>query len=450
MKGINARILVVDDEKVIQEGCKRVLANFDYLIDIAGDGETALEMVGRNGFDVILLDLKLPGLGGMEVLRLLKDNDPETIVVMITGYPSIEGAVEAIKLGAYDYIPKPFSPDQLRIVIKRALERKKLLLENEYLRRELKAKCESEIVIGKSKAMQRIYELVRKVAPTDSNVLLYGESGTGKELIAKAIHNYSHREGKEFVPVDCSSLVEALLESELFGHVKGSFTGAVQTKHGSFELANGGTFFFDEISNLSLSIQAKLLRVLQEREIKPVGGTKRINVDIRIIAATNRDLRKSIISGTFREDLFYRLNVVPITLPPLRERKEDIPLLAHHFLALYNRKRKKPLLGISPDVIDLLLKSDWPGNVRELENTIERALVLADNEIILPRDLPWYINSKEGGGNNRDIYKTLEEVEREHIRMVLRASGYHRGKASKIMGINRKTLYQKIKKYGLE
>jgi len=243
MKDINANILIIDDERVIQEGCKRILSGSGYLVETAGDGERALEMVSRESFDVILLDLKLPGSGGMEVLSLLKEKDPEAIIIMITGYPSIEGAVEAIKLGAYDYLPKPFSPDQLRLTVKRAVERKRLLLENEYLHRELKAKCDSDTIIGKSKPMQKIYEIVRKVAPTDSTVLLYGESGTGKELIARAIHNYSLRRDKEFVPVDCSSLVETLLESELFGHVKGSFTGAIQTKHGSFELANGGHFF---------------------------------------------------------------------------------------------------------------------------------------------------------------------------------------------------------------
>ncbi len=447
---MNTRILVVDDERVIQEGCKRVLANSNYLVETIGDGEAALEMVSNESFDLVLLDLKLPGLGGMEVLRLLKEKDPQVEIVMITGYPSIEGAVEAIKLGAYDYLPKPFSPDQLRLTVKRALERKKLLLENEYLHRELKAKCEREVIIGESKVMQRIYEMVKKVAPTDSTVLLYGESGTGKELIARAIHNYSLRKDKEFVPVDCSSLVETLLESELFGHVKGSFTGAIQTKHGSFELANGGTFFFDEISNLSLNIQAKLLRVLQEREIKPVGGTKRIKVDVRIIAATNRELRKAVASGTFREDLFYRLNVVPITLPPLRERKEDVPLLAHHFLSLYNKKRKKPLLDISPEVMTSLLEYDWPGHGSELYNTIERALVLADNEIILPRDLPWYIRNQEKKEDKGEKYKTLEGVEKEHIQRVLQASDYQRGEAAKILGIDRKTLYYKIKRYGLE
>jgi transcriptional regulator with PAS, ATPase and Fis domain len=291
---------------------------------------------------------------------------------------------------------------------------------------------------------------VRRTAPTDSTVLITGESGTGKELVARAIHNYSLREQREFITVDCSSLVETLLESELFGHVKGSFTGAIQAKYGSFELANGGTFFFDEIGNLSLDIQAKLLRVIQEKEIRPVGGERTIKVDVRIIAATNQDLKQAIRKKVFREDLYYRLNVVPIHLSPLRERKEDIPLLVNHFLKRYNRKREIPVTQVEPETIKLLMSYDWPGNVRELENAIERALILEDTDVLLPRCFPWFVGDRLSRSEavSGKVY-SLEELERQHIKRVLKETAGRRGQAAHLLGIDRKTLYQKIKKYGL-
>ncbi|HPD60610.1 MAG TPA: sigma-54 dependent transcriptional regulator, partial [Thermodesulfobacteriota bacterium] len=299
--------------------------------------------------------------------------------------------------------------------------------------------------------MRNIYELVRRTAPTDSTVLITGESGTGKELIARAIHTYSLRQDKEFITVDCSALVETLLESELFGHVKGSFTGAIQTKYGSFELANGGTFFFDEIGNLSLDIQAKLLRVIQEKEVKPVGSEKTLKVDVRIIAATNQDLKQAIIRKTFREDLYYRLNVFPIHIPPLRERKEDIPLLANHFLQKYNKKRKVPVTQVAPETIQFLMSYDWPGNARELENAIERALILEDGDTLLPRNFPWIdvLRATKPLSFHPKSYH-LEEIEKQHILMVLNETKGHKGKAASLLGIDRKTLYSKIKKYELE
>ncbi len=444
-------ILIVDDEKIMQESCASILVKEAYATQTASSGEEALELFDRTSFDLVVLDLKMPGMGGIETLQRMKERDPGITVLIITGYPSIDTAVKAIKLGAYDYITKPFTPDAFRIAVSRALERKNLLTENRHLRRRLEAKQDSDMIIGESEIMRNVYELVRRSAPSDSTVLISGESGTGKELVARAIHNYSLRMEKEFVTVDCSSLVETLLESELFGHVKGSFTGATHAKYGSFELANGGTFFFDEVGNLSHDIQGKLLRVIQEKEIKPVGGEKTIKIDVRIIAATNEDLRKAVKQKTFREDLYYRLNVVPIHIPSLRERKEDIPLLVHHFLKLYNKKRKHPVTGVSPEAMKILSGYDWPGNVRELGNAIERALIMEDGDTLLPHCFPWL----EAPGvplpytENHTVH-SLKEIERLHISRVLRETGGHRKKAARLLGIDRKTLYTKIKEYGLD
>ncbi len=447
-KSIN--VLVVDDEKIMQESCCRVLEKEGYTVSSADSGEAALEQCDRKSFDLVLLDLKMPGMGGIEALKRLKEMDPEVTILIMTGYPSIETAVRAIKLGAYDYITKPFTPDTLRFAVSRALERKTLMVENQHLRQQLRSKNEIDAIIGESQIMRGIYELVRRTAPTDSTVLITGESGTGKELVARAIHNYSLREEGEFVTVDCSSLVETLLESELFGHVKGSFTGAIQAKYGSFELANGGTFFFDEVGNLSLDIQAKLLRVIQEKEIKPVGSEKTIRVDVRILAATNQDLKQAIAKRTFREDLYYRLNVFPIHIPPLRERKEDIPLLVKYFLKRYNKKREIPVVRVEPDTLKLLMSYGWPGNVRELENAIERALILEDGDSLLPRSFSWFVEGKRAEKTDVDdkIYN-LSELEKQHIMRVLNETRGHKSQTASLLGIDRKTLYQKIKKYGL-
>ena len=443
-------VLVVDDEQIMQDSCSRILVKEGYNVSTADCGEAALEQCDRESYDLVLLDLKMPGMGGIKTLSRLKEMDPGITILIITGYPSIETAVRAIKLGAYDYITKPFTPDALRFAINRALERKHLIVENQHLRHQLKAKNETDVIIGQSQAMRNIYELVRRTAPTDSTVLITGESGTGKELIARAIHNYSLRDEKEFITVDCSALVETLLESELFGHVKGSFTGAIQAKYGSFELANGGTFFFDEIGNLSLDIQAKLLRVIQEKEIKPVGSERTIKVDVRIIAATNKNLRQAIAKKTFREDLYYRLNVVPIHIPSLRERKEDIPLLVHHVLKKFNKKRETPITRVEPETMKLLVGHEWPGNVRELENAIERALILEDGDTLLPRCFPWFVERKQAKSMmpTEKVY-SLEELEKQHIERVLKETKGHRGQTASLLGIDRKTLYQKIKKYRL-
>jgi DNA-binding NtrC family response regulator len=393
----------------------------------------------------------MPGLSGMEVLKKIKEDDPEAMVIVITGYATVESAVEAMKMGAYDFIPKPFTPDSLRVIVKRALDRRKLALENVLLRDELKAGFEPGVIIGQSKSMKEVEQLVQKVGPTDTTVLIYGESGTGKELVARAIHCYSGRTDKPFVAVDCGSLVENLFESELFGHVKGSFTGATATKYGRFELANGGTLFFDEIGNLSINTQTKLLRVLQEREITKVGGSQVIKVDVRIVAATNKDLQKAVKAGTFRDDLFYRLSVVPITLPALCERRDDIPLLANYFLQKYNKKRKKNIRAISDRAMKALVEYDWPGNVRELENAIERAVVLAEDDVINPSELLYYGLSVETPSRS-DAGKSqrLVDVEKEHIAKTLKMLNGHRGKMAERLGIDRKTLRLKLKKYGIE
>lgn len=450
-KRSDTRILIVDDEKIMRDSCCRVLQKEGYAALESVSGEEALEKFDQEQFDLVLLDLMMPGIGGIETLKRLKEMDPGITIIIITGYPSIETAVKAIKLGAYDYITKPFNPDELRVAVNRALERKNLVVENQDLRRQLKSKNEADCIVGQSEAMCAIYELIRRTAPTDSTVLITGESGTGKELIARAIHDHSLRVDKAFITVDCSSLVETLLESELFGHVKGSFTGAIQAKYGSFELANGGTFFFDEIGNLSLDIQAKLLRVIQEKEIKPVGGEKTRKVDVRIIAASNQDLKQLIAQKLFREDLYYRLNVVPIHIPPLRERKEDIPFLVNHFLKKYNRKRACPVTSISSETMKLLMDYDWEGNIRELENAVERALIMEDGDTLLPRCFPWLIEKRQTkySADSNKIY-SLEELERKHLQRVLEETGYRKGEAANLLGIDRKTLYKKIKKYALE
>ena len=446
-----ANILIIDDEETMRDSCRQTLSRDGNRVEVAEDGSKGLSLLRTESFDLVILDLKMPGLSGMEVLKKIKEDDPEAMVIVITGYATVESAVEAMKRGAYDFIPKPFTPDSLRVIVKRALDRRKLALENVLLRDELKAGFEPGVIIGQSKSMKEVEQLVQKVGPTDTTVLIAGESGTGKELVARAIHRYSGRTDKPFVAVDCGSLVESLFESELFGHVKGSFTGATATKYGRFELANGGTLFFDEIGNLSINIQTKLLRVLQEREITKVGCSQVIKVDVRIVAATNKDLQKAVKAGTFREDLFYRLSVVPITLPALCERRDDIPLLANYFLQKYNTKRKKNIRAISDRAMKALFEYDWPGNVRELENAIERAVVLAEDDVISPSELLYYGLSVETPSRS-DAGKSqrLVDVEKEHIAKTLKMLNGHRGKTAERLGIDRKTLRSKLKKHGIE
>jgi len=446
------RVLIIDDDPAILDSCGQVLRREGYVVQEARDGRGGLALFSAESFHLVLLDLKLPGMDGLEVLRRIKDISPETAVIMITGYASIETAVEAVKLGAFDYLSKPFTPDEFRVATRRALNGRKMLIENLYLRRELESKGEFDLVVGKSRAMARVLDVVRQVSPAESTVLITGESGTGKELIACEIHRHSLRRNAPFVVVDCGALVETLFESELFGHVKGSFTGAHETKHGRFEVADGGTIFLDEISNISLNIQAKLLRVIQEREVTRIGSSRPIKVDIRILAATNENLEDLVRKGKFREDLFYRLSVVPIHLPPLKERREDIPLLVEHFLQKYNKRAKKNITAVTSRVIKALQDYDWPGNIRELENTVERAVVLSKTDVIELEDLMYHGISagSQSLGPVDGRFRTLEEVEKEYIRAVLRAQYGNKSKAAEILGIDRKTLWAKIKKYSLE
>ena len=444
------RVLIVDDEAVVRSGISRALHNRNMATKTAANGEEALLLLNGHSFDLVLLDIKMEDMDGIELLRSIRAQHPETGVIMITGYPTIDTAVHCTKLGALDYLIKPFRLDDLDAALNKLDKEKISIPEPDNGRNGLKLGSEKHLIVGQSPPMKKIFEKILKVAPTDSTVLITGESGTGKELVAQAIHANSHRKEKEFVAVDCSSLVETLLESELFGHVKGSFTGAHQTKHGFFELANHGTFFFDEVANLSLKIQAKLLRVIQEREFMKVGDQKKINLDIRIISASNSELSESIMKGDFREDLYYRLSVVPIRLPPLRERKQDIPLLIRHFLDKLSRRIKKSTPEVSPDAMDILMEYAWPGNVRELEHSMERILILEDTDLIRVRNLPSFITQRQG---ELQMFSeeplSLEELENKYIAFILKGTKGKKIEAADILGINRKTLAAKIKKYGL-
>ena len=443
------RVLVVDDEAVVRNGIRRALEGQGVEAALAANGEEGLNLMEHQAFDLVLLDIRMPGMDGMTALREIQSRHPGTRVIMITGYPTIDTAVECTKLGAQDYLVKPFRLSDLEASLHKLESRPSPGYPE--AERGLRIDGDRDLIIGESREMKALFDKIRKVAPTDSTVLITGESGTGKELVARAIHAYSRRSEREFVAVDCSSLVETLLESELFGHVKGSFTGALETKHGLFELANRGTFFFDEISNLSLKIQAKILRVIQEREFMKVGDQKKVQLDIRILSASNRDLHESIEAGAFREDLFYRLSVVPLRLPPLRSRADDIPLLVSHFLSRFSNRINRDVPEVTPEALEILQEYAWPGNVRELEHTIERILILEDTDRIRPRHLPSFISQRQGDFQmfSEDPF-SLEELERQYIRFVLRRTGGKRTRAAEILGINRKTLELKIKKYGLQ
>ena len=376
-------ILIVEDEQDMLYGLRKILSNQGHKVEIAGSGSAGLEKVQKYNFDIVVTDLRMPDVDGMELLRKVKELHSDTIVIVITGYGTVENAVEAMKLGAYDYITKPFDTEHLRIVVQKAMKQISLTNENRYLKQQIKEAKDFQNIIGESCKMYDVFKIADKVARTDTTVLLLGESGTGKELIARYIHYNSQRKNGVFIPVNCGALTETLLESELFGHEKGSFTGAISSKRGLIEIASGGTFFFDEIGDVSPAVQGKLLRVLQEREFMRVGGIDTITADIRLIAATNKNLEKCLKEGTFREDLYYRLNVVSIRLPTLRERKDDIPLLAQFFLKRFSKKMRKNISEIPRDVLEVLMEYDWPGNVRELENVIERAVVLATEDAMV-------------------------------------------------------------------
>ncbi len=381
------RILVADDDAVIREGLRRILTTEGYEVETVSNGRAALERLGEQMFKLLVTDLKMPGMSGLEVLKSLRTFQPELPVVLITGYAAIDNAVEAMKNGATDYLSKPFANEELISKVKNAIKTRAVLIDDICLNREMSETHGFESLIGDSREMKQLYQRIMQVAPTDSTILIHGESGTGKELVARAIHAHSPRRSQPFVAIDCTALAESLLESELFGHVKGSFTGATQTKRGLFEVAEGGTLLLDEVGNISLTTQAKLLRVLQERVVTPIGGIKPIPIDIRLVAATNVKLQEMIKKGTFREDLFFRLNIIPIELPPLRDRKGDLMLLASKFLKRFAEENGKEIRGFSPDVIEQLEHYDFPGNVRELENLIERAVVLSNSDFLQRQDL---------------------------------------------------------------
>jgi DNA-binding NtrC family response regulator len=433
----------------MRDACFQILSRQGYRVELAASAKQGLSLLERLSFDSILLDLVMPDMDGLEALKKIRGLDPDVEVIIITGYGTIQSAVESIKAGAFHFLSKPFVPDDLRNLVSRALGKRRLDLENLYLRQELKIKDDRNTLVYESESMIRIMDMIARVAPTDSTVLITGESGTGKGLVARKLHQLSQRSRRPFITVDCGTLVETLFESELFGHVKGSFTGADANKIGKFELAQNGTLFFDEISNIGLEVQAKLLRAVEERKISKVGSHRVITVDVRIIAATNKDLTKAIKDGTFREDLFYRLNVVLIQMPPLRERKSDIPLLVQHFLEKYNARLRKEFRGISPDALDLLVRHDWPGNVRELENTMERLLVLSPGPYLEPADLVFAGTILTPAAEAPDG-TLLKDLERNHIIQTLQRCDGHKSETARALGIDRKTLREKLKRYDLE
>jgi len=443
------KILVVDDEAPIRDVIRKGLLQMGgYNVEVAQNGLEAIEKIEKDVFDLVLTDLKMPEMNGLELLKTIKGIRPEVMVILMTAYGSIETAVEAMKIGANDYITKPIDLNELLIHISKVQKESLLLKENRLLRMEVRKKFEYHNIIGKSKKMQEIFSLIEKVALGTSTVTIYGGSGTGKELVAKAVHYNSPRSDRPFIPFNCGAIPETLVESELFGHTKGAFTGAVQAKKGLFEEASGGTLFLDEISTILPSVQVKLLRVLQEKEVMRVGSTERTKIDVRMIAATNENLEENVKKGKFREDLFYRLHVFPIFLPDLKDRKEDIPLLAYHFLELYSKEAKKEIRGISKEAIKLLLEYPWPGNVRELENTIERAVIMTDQDYLLPNDFPKDLMEGISEMIRRGVKdrKSLDDIKSEYIKEILKEVGGNKRIAAEILRVNPRTLYRFEKK----
>jgi len=441
------RVLAVDDEEPFRRLLKKELTRKGFYAEAAPDGEAAMRFLKGESFDVILLDIMMPGIDGISLMKKLKADSAPPVVIVLTGKATVETAVEAMKHGAYDYLTKPYKLDELVIVVNRAYEYGKLKIRNQQFQQELLRKETPVDFVGKSRQIRNILALIQKIAPTDSTAFIQGESGTGKELVANTLWQYSRRNSFPFVVLNCATLSENLIESELFGHEKGAFTSAHQTKFGIVEVADKGTLFLDEIGEMPLGLQAKLLRFLDSGEFRRVGSNRTITVDVRLIAATNKDLTALIKTGEFRQDLFYRLNVINITIPPLRERREDIPELAGYFLKKYSRKLSKDISEFTAEALEALNSYHWPGNVREMENIVERAVILCESGKIAPDDLsiPLIPSAKEEGTD-----ATLEKMEKEHIIRVLRESGGNQSKASQVLGIDRKTLYLKLKKYGID
>jgi DNA-binding NtrC family response regulator len=448
-----ARIMVIDDEESMCKFMQIMLKKEGYGVSSAQSGKEALEELQNSHYDLVIADLMMPEMNGLELLSKVKSIDPELNFIVMTAYASVDTAIEALKKGAFDYIAKPFKVDELKITIKKSLEQKRIVKENLDLKRQLKKEFSLDSFIGDTPEIIEMKKLVEKVALTDSTVLIQGESGTGKELVAKAIHHHSRRADKPFVTINCAALPETLLESELFGHTKGAFTGAIKDKEGLFFVADGGTFFLDEVGVISQAIQVKLLRVLEEKEITPVGSTKPIQVEVRLIAATNADLEQEVKLGNFRADLFYRLNVIPIHIPTLRERKDDIKLLTFYFIKKYCEKLQIKEKSISDEAMNKLLSYSWPGNARELENTMERAILLAKDDEVKIKDLPENILSGEAVKlieETRPETPTLETIEKSYIYWVLQRADWQKSKAAQILGIDSSTLYRKIEKYQLK
>ncbi|MGQ9652006.1 MAG: sigma-54-dependent transcriptional regulator [Phycisphaerae bacterium] len=457
MSGRKERILIVDDDKIIVESLVEFLDLEGYEAAGAASFAEAVNALERKQYQLVITDVNMPDTDGFELLRLIRQRYPEIVVIMITGYGTIESAVEAIKMGAYDYLTKPIIDDEIRLVVQRALQQQSLIRENRSLREALDLRYNLDNIVGHDYKMLKIFDLIEAVAESRTTVLIQGESGTGKTMIARAIHHRSDRRDKPFVEVSCGAIPESLLESELFGHVKGAFTGALGDKQGKFKAADKGTVFLDEISSATPALQVKLLRVLQERQFEPVGSNKTENVDVRVILASNDNLSQAVAAGRFRQDLYYRVNVVTIQLPALRERIGDIPLLAEHFLKRYCSESRKHILGFTEECIQAMQRYNWPGNVRELENVVERAVVLTRNRRIEVQDLPPNVieaaqspNNVEGGYRPMSLKEALEEPEKRIIEQALRANNWNRQVTAQVLEINRTTLYKKMKRYGLE
>ncbi len=451
-------ILVIDDEEIIREVIGQLLQREGYEVSTVTNGEEGLELAKGQSFDLVLLDLMLPGMGGMETLSEFVENYPETVVIMLTAYASIQTAVSATKKGAFDFVTKPFKNDELLLIIKNGLEKQKLVQENQQLKKTLRTQASFQNIIGKSEKMRQLFELVSQVGPRSTTVMITGETGTGKELIAKAIHNCSNRSDKTFLSVNSGTIPFDLIESELFGHVLGAFTGATRNKKGLFEVANGGTIFLDEIGNLPLEMQSKLLRVLQEKEFRQVGGVENIKVDVRIVAATNINLREAVKKGDFREDLYYRLSVITLSLPPLRERKEDIPLLAEHFISQFCAENTSEFCSLNQDALRALIEYDWPGNVRELENVMERSVILAPEDRIIrkelfpPESLGTYTKTslfdlEKDGVSLKDL---VSEFEKNLIVTALKKTNWNQKKAAGLLRMKATTLNEKVKRMNLK
>jgi two-component system, NtrC family, response regulator AtoC len=443
----NSRILVVDDEPMVCISLTNWLREENYFVQSVSDGQSAINAVKDQAWDIVLLDYKMPGMDGIQVLRHIKELAPQTIVLMMTAYASIANSVQAMKEGAFDYIVKPLDVEELSMMLNKIVERQQLITENLLLRKHLSDRYKYEDIIGKSLPMQRVFELIRTVADTNATVLITGETGTGKEMVARAVHATSSRRYGPFIAVSCSALPETLLESELFGYEKGAFTGADRTKKGRFELAHGGTLFLDEIGDISMKTQVKLLRVLQERSFSRLGGTETIDVDVRLITATNQKLSRLVEENTFRSDLYYRLNVVNIHIPPLRERQDDIPLLAEHFMEKFNVEFNKKFNRIEREALELMVCYSWPGNVRELENVIERVIVIDQGPEIKARQLPFAASEAPV---SFEAPLALEEMEKGHIRKMLQQNQWNISRTAKVLDIDRTTLHKKIQKFGIE